>query len=293
MDIENHNEEYENFKKLCPNAKEIINEIGIKSLIVEKDGEIVFRLDYIKSGELSERDVLIVKNWYSLPKNLEEIVEAYNVLMKEPIDSKFHYNCTVDRLDYMKELIEEFQELNPDVLIKGEWLRTKEQKNQGLTITCSKPLENLERPQGYFGTALNLIVFPITSEDYKNNLSGELLNFDLTHDSKAFREFFELLQLLNSKVQLHVIIDSETNVPKIVPSPILNRLKTPGRFNSNIGYDKDGYVGSLVDKIYTFAKDENGEFEESVNPYINASIFREQTKNKQVETKSLTKKKTL
>ena len=44
----NKQEEYNKFKKLCPNAREIIYEDGSKSLVVEKEGKEQFRLYLFK-----------------------------------------------------------------------------------------------------------------------------------------------------------------------------------------------------------------------------------------------------
>ena len=289
MNIEIHNEskeqKYQDFKNLCPDAKEIIHEDGSKSLVVERDGEIAFRLDYIKKGQLSERDIFVVKNWGLNPENVEQIVEAYNQFMPEPItmDSKFHY-CTCSGLYYMKEIIKEIQKLNPGVEIKGEWITksTKSYKNEGLTITCSQPLENLNMPQGYFGNALNRTVFPATNADYKNNLSGNLLNFNLSEAN--FAEYFKQLQELNPNIPIHVITDSETKVPRITSAMPLDKLKMPQGYYGGIGYDKDGYVGHLADRTYTFAIGENGEFVERTNQYINSSVFKgQQAQKKQAE----------
>ena len=90
MNIEINNislqEEYDMFKKLVPNAREVVYSDGSRSLIVAKEGKEIFHLDYIKQGQLSERDVFVVKNWGHNPSNAQEIVEAYNCFVPEKIN---------------------------------------------------------------------------------------------------------------------------------------------------------------------------------------------------------------
>ena len=77
--------EYERFKNICPDAEERNFEDGSKQLVIKKGDEIIFQLDYIKKGPLSESDIFVVKNWGTNPENAEQIVDAYNHFSMTPI----------------------------------------------------------------------------------------------------------------------------------------------------------------------------------------------------------------
>jgi hypothetical protein len=248
-------EEYEKFKQVCPNAREIIYKDGNKSLVVEKDGVELFRLDFMpKGGHLSERDILVVKNWGLIPNNVEQIVEAYNRLMPDKIDlskkeeqEKSYYKVNLG-LPYFKKLISEIKELNPDVQIDGQWI-VRDHGPEKITIVSSIPLEQLNMSTFHFDNPLGKYIFSESKEEYLQNLTWDyFLNFNVSQATA--NSYADELRSLNPNVSISIEYDEENKNCKINSSIPLDKLNYPR--GGGFGLDKDGYVAYLDDKVVDY-----------------------------------------
>lgn len=284
-------EEYEKFKQLCPNAREITYEDGSKSLVVEKDGVELFKLDFIKKGQLSERDIFVVKNWGLNPNNVEQIVEAYNAFMPDKIDlskkaeeEKSYYKVSGGGLDYAKGLISEIKRLNPNVQIDGQWI-DRNYRHEQITIISSIPLEQLNMPTGYYGNALGRTIFSESQEEYSQNLTGDFLNFNVSQAHT--NEFANALREFNPNVSISIEYDEENKVGKINSSVPLDKLNYPTGYYGGIGLDKDGYVAYLKDRVIDYkigyeldGMDSSKQYTENTQRYFGSVSYRKMQEKK-------------
>lgn len=281
-------EEYDKFKKLCPNAKEKFYPDGSRTLFVEYNGQVLFQLDYIKKGQLSERDVFVVKNWGLNPNNAKEIIEAYNTFVPDKIDlSKVaeqemsYYKVMGKGNDYTKGFINELKRLNPGVEISGKWIKKRNYTLEQLTIITSKPIEQLNQPTGYYGNALGRIMFLETYEEFTQSMNGNFLHYNVSE--RLANEFVRELRTFNPNIEISMTYDRNENVGRITSSVPLDKLNYPIGYYGGIGLDKDGNIAYLHDRIIDYKLDSNNnQYVEETQKYFGfVTINKEQERTAQ------------
>ncbi len=290
MEIINNSklEEYEKFKAMCPEAREIIQPDGSMSLVVEQEGKIYFKLDYIKQGVLSERDLLRVANWGANLNTAEDILEAYNALCAKPMnrnsnmDQGVHYYRVESKdISYLKSFIGELKRMNPDVEINGKWVRRNYQEEQ-LTLITSVPMEKLNQPRGYYGNALGRIIFPETEAEFSQSMSGKNLNYTVSEN--MFQQFVKALQDSNPEVMITAHYAADKGVGRIAATVSYDKLKYPEGYYGGFALDRDGFVGYLQDRVMDYKLEDTEEgkkYVESTQRYYDSVIYQKREENEE------------
>lgn len=268
-------EEYNKFRKLVPNAKETVYPDGTRILTIEKDGKVLFELDYIKPGKLSEREIFVVKNNSRNPNNVKEIVEIYNSLMDEPIDMKkieetkmSYYKFKSTDPNFLKQYIEQLKTLNPNVEISGVIINYNAYKNKSLSIVSSKPIEELNLPNVYYRNMLGTTVIKETYEEYLESMNGNFLNYSVSKDVQE--EFVKVLKDCNPEVNISYIYDEKEKSGRVISSIPIEKLVMPAGYYGGIGLDKEGKIAYLNERIINLNY-ENDEYVEKTQKVFDSN----------------------
>lgn len=202
------------------------------------------------------------------------------------ITENLTYKVTGKGVDYVKGFISEVKRLNPNVNISAKWVFRNYRQEQ-LTIISSSPLEQLTLPEGYYGNALGRIMFAEPAAEFKENMDGDFLNFNISESYLV--GFVNDLREINPNVEIGYGYDKEKGIGKIDSSIPLEKLNFPNGYHGGIGIDKDGYVGFLKDRVIDYkinyeldGMDSSKQFIEVTQRYFGNVSYEQQKKKENV-----------
>jgi len=196
------------------------------------------------------------------------------------------YKVTGAGIDYAKGFVSEVKRLNPNVNISAKWI-VRNYKQEQLTIISSIPLEQLILPDGYYGNALGRIMFADPVAEFKENMNGDFLNFNISESHLV--GFVNDLREVNPNVEIGYGYDKEKGVGKVDSSIPLEKLNFPNGYHGGMGIDKDGYVGFLKDRVINYkinyeldGMDSSQQFIEVTQRYFGNVSYEQQKKKENV-----------